>query len=84
VLELLQDEEGGLGFSRPPPRVRLCCTGCAGRKAVHMRLVLRWETTDEAGGMLVRSFPAVAPLEVKGEPGGDDGQGHARAEEGPE
>jgi hypothetical protein len=47
---------------------------------VHMRLVLRWETTDEAGGMLVRTFPAVAPLEVKGEPGGDDGQGYVSSE----
>ena len=29
-------------------------------------LVLRRRTTDEAVGMLVRSFPAVASFEVKG------------------
>jgi hypothetical protein len=32
-----------------------------------MRLVLRRETTDEAVGMLVRRFPALASLEVKGD-----------------
>jgi hypothetical protein len=31
------------------------------------RLVLRRETTDEAVGMLVRRFPALASLEVKGD-----------------
>jgi hypothetical protein len=43
---------------------------CAGWKAVYdalvMRLVPRWQTTDEAMGMLVRRFPAVASLEYKG------------------
>ena len=34
--------------------------------ALVMRLVLRPQTTDEAMGMLVRRFPAVASLEYKG------------------
>jgi hypothetical protein len=42
---------------------------CAAWKAVHdalvKRLVLRPATTDEAMGMLVRSFPAVTSLEMK-------------------
>jgi hypothetical protein len=67
VLELLQRrQEGGLGFSQTSATVRLVC---AGWKAVHdalvRRLVLRWQTTDEAVGMLVRRFPAVVSLEVK-------------------
>jgi hypothetical protein len=66
LLELLQ-AEGGLGFSVASATVRLVC---AQWKAVHdalvMRLVLRRRTTDEAVGMLVRSFPAVASFEVKG------------------
>jgi hypothetical protein len=33
--------------------------------ALVRRLVLRRQTTDEAVGMLVRSFPAVVSLEVK-------------------
>jgi hypothetical protein len=33
--------------------------------ALVTRLVLRWETTDEAVGILVRRFPAVASLEYK-------------------
>ena len=71
VLELLQAagwQQGGLGFSQTSATVRLVC---AGWKAVHdalvRRLVLRRQTTDEAVGMLVRSFPAVASLEVKGD-----------------
>jgi hypothetical protein len=44
---------------------------CAGWKAVHdalaRRLVLRRQTTDEAMDMLVRCFPAVVSLEVKGD-----------------
>jgi hypothetical protein len=67
VLELLQAEEGGLRFSKASATVRLVC---AGWKAVYdalvTRLVLRRETTDEAMGMLVRSFPAVVSLEMKG------------------
>jgi hypothetical protein len=35
--------------------------------ALVTRLVLRWQTTDEAVGMLVRSPPAVVSLEVKGD-----------------
>ena len=68
VLELLQaaGQTGGLGFSQTSATVRLVCVGW---KAVHgalvMRLVLRRETTDEAMGMLVLRFPAVASLEVK-------------------
>jgi hypothetical protein len=46
---------------------------CAGWKAVHdalvTRLVLRRETTDEAVGMLVLRFPAVASVEMKSVPG---------------
>ena len=71
VLELLQAagwQQGGLGFSQTSATVRLVC---AGWKAVHdalvRRLVLRRETTDEAVGMMVRSFPAVVSLEVKGD-----------------
>jgi hypothetical protein len=73
VLEALQPagpskpQDGGLGFSQALAAVRLVC---AGWKAVYdamvTRLVLRRETTDEAVGMLVRRFPAVASLEVKG------------------
>ena len=70
VLELLQAagwQQGGLGFSQTSATVRLVC---AGWKVVHdalvRRLVLRWQTTDEAVGMLVRRFPAVVSLEVKG------------------
>ena len=48
---------------------------CAAWKAVHdalvMRLVLRRVTADEAMGMLMRSFPAVVSLEVKGAYGGE-------------
>ena len=67
VLELLQvaGQAGGLGFSQVAT-VRLVC---AGWKAVHdalvTRLVLRRQTTDEAMGMLVLRFPAVASQEVK-------------------
>ena len=66
VLELLQvaGQAGGLGFSQVAT-VRLVC---AGWKAVHdalvTRLVLRRQTTDEAMGMLVLRFPAVASLEL--------------------
>jgi hypothetical protein len=73
VLEALQPagpskpQDGGLGFSQALAAVRLVC---AGWKAVHdamvTRLVLRRQTTDEAVGMLVRRFPAVVSLEVKG------------------
>jgi hypothetical protein len=67
VLEAAGWQQGGLGFSQTSATVRLVC---AGWKAVHdalvTRLVLRWRTTDEAVGMLVRSFPAVVSLEVKG------------------
>jgi hypothetical protein len=69
VLELLQaagQQEGGFGFSQASATVRLVC---AGWKAVHdavvKRLVLRRATTDEAMGMLVLRFPAVASLEMK-------------------
>jgi hypothetical protein len=66
VLEAAGWQEGGLGFSQASATVRLVC---AGWKAVHdalvTRLVLRRETTDEAMGMLVLRFPAVASLEVK-------------------
>jgi hypothetical protein len=71
VLELLEAagwQQGGLGFSQTSATVRLVC---AGWKAVHdalvRRLVLRRQTTDEAVGMMVRSFPAVVSLEVKGD-----------------
>jgi hypothetical protein len=72
VLEALQPDgpskpqDGGLGFSQALAPVRLVC---AGGKAVYdvmvTRLLLRPQTTDEAVGMLVRRFPAVALLEVK-------------------
>ena len=66
VLELLQAEEGGLGSSMTSATVRLIC---AGWKAVYdaqvKRLVLTWQTTDEAMDMLVRRFPAVVSLEMK-------------------
>ena len=74
VLEMLQaagrtePQTGGFGFSEASAAVRLVS---AGWKAVHdalvTRLVLRWQTTDEAMGILVRRFPAVVSLEVKGE-----------------
>jgi hypothetical protein len=76
VLEAAGRQQGGLGFSQTSATVRLVC---AGWKAVHdplvRRLVLRRETTDEAVGMLVRSFPAVASLEVKWVRSGVDGRG---------
>jgi hypothetical protein len=47
--------------------VRLVCSGW---KAVHdalvMKLVLRQKATDEGVGMLVRRFPAVVSIELKG------------------
>jgi hypothetical protein len=62
VLAKLQAE--GFGFSEASATVRLVSPGW---KAVHdapvTRLVLRRETTDEAVGILVRRFPAVASLE---------------------
>ena len=71
VLELLQaagrsePQDEGLGFFRATATMRLVC---AAWKAVHdalvTRLVLRRQTTDEATGMLVLRFPAVASLEV--------------------
>jgi hypothetical protein len=73
VLEALQPdgpskpEDGGLGFSQALAAVRLVC---AAWKMVHdamvTRLVLSRETTDEAVGTLVRRFPTVVSLEVKG------------------
>jgi bacterioferritin-associated ferredoxin len=68
VLELLQaaGQAGGLGFSQASATVRLVCSGW---KAVHdalvTRLMLSVHITDEAMGMLVRSFPAVVSLELK-------------------
>jgi hypothetical protein len=67
VLELLQaaGQAGGFGFSQTSATVRLVC---AAWKAVHdalvTRLVLRRQTADEAMGILVLRFPAVASLEV--------------------
>jgi hypothetical protein len=67
VLELLEaaGQQGGLGFTQASATVRLVC---AAWKAVHdalvKRLMLRRQTTDEAMGMLVRSFPAVVSLET--------------------
>jgi hypothetical protein len=70
VLELLQaagqnEPQGPFGFSEATVTVRLVCSGW---KAVHdalvTRLVLRLRTTDEAMGMLVRRFPAVASVEA--------------------
>jgi hypothetical protein len=85
VLEALQPvgpskpQDGGLGFSQALAAVRLVC---AGWKAVHdamvTRLVLRRQTTDEAVGMLVRRFPAVVSVEVKG----TGGQTAAMTDEG--
>ena len=67
VLEVLAGQQGGLGFTQASATVRLVC---AAWKAVHdalvMRLVLRRQTTNEVMRMLVRSFPAVVSLEVKG------------------
>jgi hypothetical protein len=64
LAKLLQ--EGGFGFTQASATVRLVS---AGWKAVHdalvTRLVLRGQTTDEAVGILVRQFPAVASLEYK-------------------
>ena len=86
VLELLEAagwQQGGLGFSQTSATVRLVC---AGWKVVHdalvRRLVLRRETIDEAVGMLVRSFPAVVSLEVKGDGwSGVDGRGAASSDQ---
>jgi hypothetical protein len=74
VLEMLQaagwtePQTGGFGFSEASAAVRLVS---AGWKAVHdalvTRLMLRWQTTDQAMGILVLRFPAVASLEFKGE-----------------
>jgi bacterioferritin-associated ferredoxin len=71
VLELLQaagrnePQEGG--FSQATATVRLVCAAWQGvHDATVTRLVLRRETTDQAMGMLVRRFPTVVSLEVKG------------------
>ena len=68
--KVLQAEEGGVGFTQASAMVRLVS---AGWKAVHdalvTRLVLRGQTTDQAVGMLVRWFPAVASLEYKNDGG---------------
>ena len=78
VLELLQaaghsEPQGPFGLSEATATVRLVCSGW---KALHdamvMRLVLRLETTDEAMGRLVRSFPAVVALEFKRKSGGPE------------
>jgi hypothetical protein len=71
VLEMLQEAgRGGFGFSRASATVRLVLRWW---KAVHdalvMQLVLRRETTEEAMGMLVLRFPAVASAEMKSVPG---------------
>ena len=70
LAKVLQAEEGGLGFTQASATVRLVS---AGWKAVHdalvTRLVLRGQTTDQAVGMLVRWFPAVASLEYKNDGG---------------
>ena len=67
VLEAAGWQEGGFGFSQASATVRLVSTGW---KAMHdalvTRLVLRYQTTDDAMGKLVRRFPAVVSLEVKG------------------
>ena len=69
VLELLQAEEGGLGFSKASATVRLVCAAWkAAYDALVKRLVMRRNTTDEAMGMLVRRFPAVVSLEMKSVP----------------
>jgi hypothetical protein len=77
VLEEAGWQEGGLGFSQASATARLVCAGWqAVYDALVRRLVLRRETTDEAMGMLVLRFPAVASLEVKGDTWGvltDDG-----------
>jgi hypothetical protein len=66
LAKVLEPEEGGFGFTQASATVRLVS---AGWKAVHdalvTRLVLRRHTTDEAMGILVRRFPAVASLEYK-------------------
>jgi hypothetical protein len=63
-------QEGDFGFSKTSATVRLVC---AGWKAVHdalvRRLMLRWSITDDAVGMLVRSFPAVASPDFTWAPG---------------
>jgi hypothetical protein len=74
VLEMLQaagwtePQTGGFGFSEATAAVRLVS---AGWKDVHdalvTRLVLRWHTTDEVMGILVRRFPAVVSLGFKGD-----------------
>ncbi len=73
VLEMLPAAEqsapqaGGRRGCKDSAAVRLVC---AQWQAVHdamvTRLVLRPQTTDEAVGMLVRRFPTVVSLEVKG------------------
>jgi hypothetical protein len=89
VLELLQAaERGGFGFIRASATVRLVC---AGWRAVHdalvKRLVLRRATTDEAMGMLVLRFPAVASVDRDEERPRRhvdvDGPGGARREQPP-
>ena len=69
VLEVLQEagrsepQEGGLGFTKAVAAVREVCVGW---QAVHdaavMRLRFERRATDEAVGMLVRRFPAVASV----------------------
>jgi hypothetical protein len=77
MLEAAGWQEGGLGFSRASATVLLVCGGWkAVYDALVRRLVLRRDTTDEAMGMLVLRFPAVASLEFKGDTWGvltDDG-----------
>jgi hypothetical protein len=70
VLEALlgrKPKDGGLGFSLALAAVRLVCAGWQKiHDAMVTRLVLRYQTTDEAVGTLVLRFPAVVSLEVKG------------------
>jgi hypothetical protein len=57
-------QEGGLGFTKASAKLRLVCAQWQTvRDALVRRLVMTRRTTDEAVGMLVRRFPAVASLE---------------------
>jgi hypothetical protein len=66
----VQPQAEGFGFSPASATVRLVCSGW---KAVHdavvTQLVLSRKTTNKTMDMLVRRFPAVIALQVKGAPG---------------
>ena len=70
VLEMMQPagQDGGWGFTQSSATVRLVSSQWrAIYDALVTRLVLRLKTTDEAVCKLVKRFPAVVSIEMKGD-----------------